>query len=317
MEYGDLPESYNNTNMQRETDLSNLLTSDKKIVAFVGTSKNGTSFLVNNLAIMLSSKGINTAILDLTKNKNAYYIYTQNDENLRNISYNCVENLRRGIAKGIPINKNLSVYTTSPTEEVRFDDYGNILETLVKNHSLVLLDCDFDTDYNYFKESQEIYVVQTYDILTIQPLTAFLRELKDRNILEQNKLKIVINKALKVRGLTEKMIVGGISSYNDPNMSYMKELFDKDTVTYVTVPFEEQTYSKYLEGLMMCEISLNGYSKGLLESLQKLGNMVYPLISSNRQQNPPKNYNNYEKRNTTSQFGRNIDDTLNKMRRNY
>lgn len=317
VEYGDLPESYNNTNMQRETDLSNLLTSDKKIVAFVGTSKNGTSFLVNNLAIMLSSKGINTAILDLTKNKNAYYIYTQNDENLRNISYNCVENLRRGIAKGIPINKNLSVYTTSPTEEVRFDDYGNILETLVKNHSLVLLDCDFDTDYNYFKESQEIYVVQTYDILTIQPLTAFLRELKDRNILEQNKLKIVINKALKVRGLTEKMIVGGISSYNDPNMSYMKELFDKDTVTYVTVPFEEQTYSKYLEGLMMCEISLNGYSKGLLESLQKLGNMVYPLISSNRQQNPPKNYNNYEKRNTTSQFGRNIDDTLNKMRRNY
>lgn len=77
VEYGDLPESYNNTNMQRETDLSNLLTSDKKIVAFVGTSKNGTSFLVNNLAIMLSSRGINTAILDLTKNKNEYYIYTQ------------------------------------------------------------------------------------------------------------------------------------------------------------------------------------------------------------------------------------------------
>ena len=302
----------------KEANLANLLTADKKIVAFVGTSKNGTSFLVNNLAAMLSSKGINTAILDLTKNKNAYYIYTQNDERLRDISYNCIENLRRGIAKGIPVSKNLTVYTTLPTEENKFDDYGNILETLVKNHSLILLDCDFNTNYNYFKEAQEIYVVQTYDILTIQPLTAFLRELKDRNILDQNKLKIVINKALKVKDLTEKMIVGGISSYNDPTMSYMKELFDKDSAIYTTVPFEDQTYSKYLEGLMMCEISLNGYSKGLLDSLQKLSNMVYPLISSNRgQQYAQKNYNDYNRKNNTSQFGKNIDDTLNKMRRNF
>lgn len=317
-----IPESHDLNPVEetvRETNLANLLTSDKKIVAFVGTSKNGTSFLVNNLAAMLSSKGINTAILDLTRNKNAYYIYTQNDERLRNISYNCIENLRSGVARGIPVSKNLTVYTSSPTEENRFDDYGNILETLVKNHSLILLDCDFHTDYNYFKESQEIYVVQTYDILTIQPLTAFLRELKDRDILEQNKLKIVINKALKVKGLTEKMIVGGISSYNDPTMSYMKELFDKDTAVYITVPFEDQTYSKYLEGLMTCEISLNGYSRGLLDSLQKLSNMVYPLISSNRdrQQYSQKNYNDYNRKNNTSQFGKNIDDTLNKMRRNF
>lgn len=308
------------TAANQTNNLANLLTSDKKIVAFVGTSKNGTSFLVNNLAAMLSAKGINTAILDLTKNKNAYYIYTQNDERLRNISYTCIENLRSGAARGIPVNKNLSVYTTSPTEENRFDDYGNILETLVKNHSLVLLDCDFSTNYNYFKEAQEIYVVQTYDILTIQPLTAFLRELKDRDILDQNKLRIIINKALKVRGLTEKMIVGGISSYNDPTMSYMKELFDKDTAIYVTVPFEDQTYSKYLEGLMECEISLNGYSRGLLDSLQNISNMVYPLIASskNKPQYPPqKNYNDYSKKNNTSQFGKNIDDTLDKMRKNF
>ena len=52
-----------------DSRLSNLLIGDKKIVAFVGTSKNGTSFLVNNLAVYLSNKGIDTAILDLTKNK--------------------------------------------------------------------------------------------------------------------------------------------------------------------------------------------------------------------------------------------------------
>ena len=301
-------------------NLPNLLTADKKIVAFVGTSKNGTSFLVNNLAEMLSLKGINTAILDLTKNKNAYYIYTQNDENLRVRASKCIDNLRSGIAAGIEVHKNLTVYTTSPNEDTGIDDYANILETLVKNYSLVLLDCDFLTNYNYFKETQEIYIVQSYDILTIQPLTAFLRELKDRNILPQNKLRIVINKALKVRELNEKIIVGGISSYNDPTMSYMKELFDRNTVIYTTIPFEDQTYSKYLEGLVNCEISLKGYSKGLLESIEKLGNMVYPLINSklNKKQNTTvqRNYNDYSSRNN-KQFGGNIEDTLSKMRRKY
>ena len=98
------------------TDLSRLLTRDKKVVAFVGTSKNGTSFLVNNLAEMLSQKGINTAILDLTQNKNAYYIYTENEENLRKVAYDCINNLRRGNANGIQVHKNLTVYTTLPGE---------------------------------------------------------------------------------------------------------------------------------------------------------------------------------------------------------
>ena len=58
-------------------DLSELLTSRKKIAAFVGTSKNGTSFIVNNLAEMLSTAGIDIAILYTTKNRNSYYIYTK------------------------------------------------------------------------------------------------------------------------------------------------------------------------------------------------------------------------------------------------
>ena len=64
------------TNNIEEIDLSNLLTADKKIASFVGTGKNGTSFIVNNIAALMSSIGINTAILDTTQNKNSYYIYT-------------------------------------------------------------------------------------------------------------------------------------------------------------------------------------------------------------------------------------------------
>lgn len=300
---------------QYNNNLSSLLTGDKKIVAFVGTSKNGTSFLVNNLAALLSSRGINTAILDLAKNKNSYYIYTQNEEVLRNKAFNCINGLRRGVADGIQVNKNLTVYTTLPGEDEELNDYGNILETLAKNYSLILLDCDFETNTNYFAEAQELYLVQTYDILTIQPLTEFLNELNHKNILDQNKLRIVINKTLKLRKLTERMIIGGISCYNDPASTFINTLFNKDTVRYTTIPFEDATYARYLERLVDCEISLNGYSKIFLEALNKLSDMVYPLIASKNKYEPNKNYNDYNKKSNT--FNSDMNATLNKMRKNF
>ena len=309
-----------NNTQNENTATSNLVTSDCKIVSFVGTSKNGTSFLVNNLAVLLSNKGIKTAILDLTKNKNAYYIYTLNEDALREKSFRCIDGLRSGVADGIQVSKNLTVYTTLPGENPSIDDYENILDTLSKNYSLVLLDCDFDTNFNYFAESHEIYLVQTYDILTIQPLTAFLNELKYKNILNPNKLRIVINKTLKLRKLTDKMVIGGISCYNDPASTYINTLFDKDNVKYTTIPFEDQTYGRYLERLVDCEISLNGYSRIFLDALQRLGDMVYPLIANEKNKTKPtKNYNDYSKKNTKTNysFNSNMNATLNKMRNNF
>lgn len=309
-----------NNTQNENTATSNLVTSDCKIVSFVGTSKNGTSFLVNNLAVLLSNKGIKTAILDLTKNKNAYYIYTLNEDALREKSFRCIDGLRSGVADGIQVSKNLTVYTTLPGENPSIDDYESILDTLSKNYSLVLLDCDFDTNFNYFAESHEIYLVQTYDILTIQPLTAFLNELKYKNILNPNKLRIVINKTLKLRKLTDKMVIGGISCYNDPASTYINTLFDKDNVKYTTIPFEDQTYGRYLERLVDCEISLNGYSKIFLDALQRLGDMVYPLIANEKNKTKPtKNYNDYSKKNTKTNysFNSNMNATLNKMRNNF
>ena len=267
-------------NTDIDMNLSSLLTKDKNIVAFVGTSKNGTSFIVNNIAQLLSEKGIKTAILDLTKNKNAYYVYTDNQEELRQTAISSIPNLINGIVEGIVVNKNLSVFTTLPNENDVINNYSEILETLIKNYSLILLDCDFETNFGYFKEAQEIYLVQSFDVLTIQPLTAFLRDLKAKNILNPEKLRIILNKSLRVRNVTDKLIIGGISVYNDPAMSYMTELFNKDLIKYCSIPFEEQTYSRYLEGLVECKISLKGYSKKFLMYLSKLGNMVYPLINS-------------------------------------
>ena len=305
-------EKTNSYNPYEGSNLKNLLSMSNKLVAFVGTSKNGTSFLVNSMAELLSRKGIKTAILDLTQNKNAYYIYTENDEELRKTAFSCIENLQRGIAKGIEVNKNLTVYTTLPERNMEFDDYKNILTTLTQNYSLVIMDCDYETNYAYFDLAQEIYLVQSFDILTIQPLTAFLRNLKSKNILDTNKLRIVLNKVLRVRSISERIIIGGMSSYNDPSMSYMTELFDKDSIKYCSVPFDQEVYSKYLDGLVNCEVSTKGYPKNFMVSLEKLANMIYPLLNNDK---PANKFNAYNTR--TNNFSSNMNETLNKMKNRY
>ena len=296
-----------NTNSSTNSNFNTLLTGDKKIVAFVGTTKNGTSFIVNNTAEMLASMGIETAILDMTKTKNAYYIYTNNEESLRITAKNCMENLQNGMNEGIKVKKNLTVYTEMPGDEKPYQ-IETILATLLKQYSVILIDTDFDTSPEIFEKAQEIYLVQTMDILTIQPLTAFLRDLKSKNILKPEKLKIVINKATKVRSLNIKTLIGGMSCYNAPSMTYMTELFNKDNIRYCEIPFELQNYVKYLDSLVNCSVSLNGYTKQFMMALRELANMVYPLVS--RQAYSPMT----EKRDL---FSSQVNDTLNKMRSKY
>ncbi|MCI9287173.1 MAG: CpsD/CapB family tyrosine-protein kinase [Clostridia bacterium] len=274
--------------ISQNVNIESLLSKDKKVVTFVGTSKNGTSFLVNNLAELFSNMGINTAILDVTKNKNSYYIYTKNEEELRKVAFNSMSNLEKDIAQGIKVNNNLTVYTSLPAENVEVNP-ESVLATLVKNYSLVLIDTDFDTPISYFANSQEIYLVQSMDILTIQPLTAFLRDLKSKNILLPEKLRVVINKETRIRGLNPKVIIGGMAFYNAPAMTFMTELFNKDNIKYTTIPFDEQTYSRYLEALVNCKISLNGYDKNFMQALKTLANMVYPLLGNKYK--PVDNYN--------------------------
>ena len=296
------------------SNFNSLLTPDKKIVTFVGTSKNGTSFLVNNLAAIFSSLGINTAILDMTHNRNSYYIYTKCDENLRKISYTSIDKLKVGESEGIKVNKNLTVYTALPNDGKTYSECEEILTTLAQNHSLVLIDCDFTTPMGYFTLCQEIYLVQSLDILTIQPLTAFLRDLKSNNILEPEKVRVVVNKDMKVGKLTSKIIISGMSSYNDPSMSFMTELFNKDTVNYCVIPFDERAYSKYLEGVVNCEISVNGFSSGFVNKLKTLAEMIYPLTS--KQAFGKNNHNSVQQMQPQNTFSNSTNNTLNKMKNN-
>ena len=300
-----------NNSYVQTLDISSLLTADKKIASFVGTSKNGTSFIVNNVAQILSSMGISTAILDTTANRNSYYIYTKNEEELRKIASYSIENLVQGMAKGIEVNKNLTVFTSLPDGKDTIDNVDEILQTLLSNYSVILIDCDFTTSMGYFKQSQETYLVQSMDILTIQPLTAFLRELKAKNVLDEKKLRIILNKSVKVRGVTEKTIIGGMAFYNDPAMSFMTELFDRNLIKYISIPFDEEVYIKYLESIIDCEVDLKGYTKQFMQVLKELANMIYPLVSGSSTYRPPSAANN----NRT--FSPQMNSTLDQMKRKY
>lgn len=305
---------------------TNVTVGNGKIVSFVGTTKNGTSFVVNNLAEILSRSNIKTAIVDLTRNKNAYYMFTNNDSRLMQIATNSMQNLANGIIEGVKVNPNLDVFTSLPDEikEQRLNDSA-IIQNVSNNYDVVLLDCDFETNQLYFSYSNEIYLVQTMDAFTIQPLTKFLSDLKLKNLLDENKLRIIINKHVKLRRLDYKMIIGGMSKYNEPSMTLQRDLFNPAVIQSITIPFEEQTYEKYLESIAMCQISLNGYSQNFMQSLEQLKNMVYPLVAGSNMNNSNK-YGNYEKnskkglfgnkKNNDAQFSNNVNDTLNKMRTN-
>jgi len=274
----------NNVYIEKNSTVDTLLTKDKKMVAFVGTTKAGTSFIINNLAELTSSMGIKTAILDTTENRNSYYIYTKNEDNLRTTAFGCFKKLRSGIPDGIKVNKNLTVFTSlpDPDNKKELNDYDNILSTLVQNYSLVLIDCDFNTPIDYFAKAQEIYLIQSMDVLTIQPLTAFLRDLKAKNVLKPSKLRVIINKEARVRSITVKTIIGGMSYFNDPAMSFMTELFDRNTIKYISIPFDMVVYERYLEGLVNCNISINGYPKLFITKLKELANIVYPMLPGTR-----------------------------------
>ena len=273
------PKVNNNYSIPANNMQMNNQVNSKNVFSFVGTSKNGTSFLVNSLGILFSSIGINTAIVDLTKNKNDYYMCTNNEERLREIATLSIIKLEKGIAEGVQINKNLSVYTGLPTNDTNKLNSKMVIDTLKKNHTLVLLDCDFETNLEYYTYSNQIFTVQSLDVLTMQPLTIHLKKLKELGIISDSKISIILNKEVPVKGLTKKLMIGGLSMYNSPNMEERVELFNRDNVKVYSVPFDIQACQKYLENIVHCKFEIAGYPKKFITELQLIAENIYPEIT--------------------------------------
>ena len=271
------PQLYNQNEEYVEQPQSMLNMGSGKLCVFTGTSKNGVSFIVNNLAQMLIQSNVKVAILDETQNRNSFYIYTNNDEPLINKAVSSIRNLENGLAKGLDVSRYLTVYTNIPDGglENKIEDIEAIVSTLTHNYDIILVDSDFETNEKFFAYASEIYVVQSMDALTIQPITKFLSELKDKGLLQEEKLRIIINKYMNMKRLPAEIVIEGLTRYNEPTMTLQKELFNSKNVPAILIPFDMQAYTRYMDVIATCQMTLNGYPTVFLNSLDKLASIIY------------------------------------------
>lgn len=246
----------------------------RKVVCFVGAHKTGTSFLINAIAAYLTRRGIKTAIMDATRNKDSYFVYAINNENSREIAAKSLFSLSEGRDLPLEINR-ISIYTAIPGHTPKENmDYVKMVELAKSKNSVVLIDCDFDSPLELFKICQNIYIVQDMDILNLQPITSFLRELKYRGI-DLQKGKVIVNKHVKC-ALPAKRVIEGISYYSNPEMTIYDELFVKN-INYYIIPFDEGNQKKYLEGLYLCKLNYSDFTEDFKEALEHLASSVYPV----------------------------------------
>lgn len=303
-----------NENVQKIQKVTNFIPASgySKIVSFVGASKAGTTFLVNLIANYFALKGIKTAMIDLTKKKNSYYIYTKNNEELRKQTYECLNQLSSGVEAGLKLNNDfLTVFTTLPNDNLESYNINNMLNTLRGKYDVVLIDTDFSSPVACFENSEEIYAVQDTDVLNIQDLTLFIRELKTRDI-DLNKIKFVINKFIK-SDLTEKILLKGVSNYNDPEMKFMDNLFDISKMEYDVVPFSTDNFKVSIDQIVNCKIDIRQYNSKLIACIKKIANKIYPM---NQKKSVPKKKinNNLEKNNTKKKLSNKTEELINKMK---
>ena len=252
----------------------------KKVVAFVGTNKVGTSFIVNMVASLMAMKGVKTSILDMTKNRGMYWFYNETAYKKSNIVATCMSNLSNGMPNPIQIGKykNLDLYTTVPggnEDNRKAYRHRNMIETAKRNCNLLIIDCDFTTPYEYLEQASEIYIVQDLDLIKVQETKEFLRELKTRKT-DWSKLRVVINNNVKCKITSKKIIKNALTYYTDSSMTFTEE-FD-EIKKYVEIPMEIENYSTYLESMENGKINYDKFTPALKKAIDDLSIMVYGMV---------------------------------------
>lgn len=246
----------------------------KKTVCFVGAPKVGTTFCINAIGTYLARNKIKTAIVDLTRKRDTYTIYTYDNEGKRHIAAESLKYASNGLNEPLIYDK-LSIYTGMPGEDRKTYNSSVVMETVLQNNNAVLIDTDFTTPIDYFRQCQEIYIVQDMDILNINQLTMFLRNLKSKGISMQ-KLRVIINKHVKC-ALTAKDILDGIATYTSYDLKMYDELFNSASIPYYILPFDIDNYRKYVEMVYKYSNKFATFSEDFRQNLEKIINSIYPV----------------------------------------
>ncbi len=271
----------------------------QKVVCLVGPSKSGTTFCINALTTYYTRKNIKTAVVDMTRKRDTYSLFTYDNEGKRAIAAESLKYASNGLNEPLVYGP-LSIYTAMPGEERKSYTHSKIIDVCKQNNAVVLVDCDFTTPYDYFRLAQEIYVVQDMDILNVGQTTVFLRELKNRGI-PMNKIKIIVNKHVDCR-LTSKDIIDGMATYTTPDLKAYDELFYADKMEYFNLSFEQGNYAKYIEMMYKYTNLFSSFTKEFLEELDVLANAIYP--TGNASVGSANVYNVPQKQNVFGSFRR-------------
>ena len=265
----------------------------RKVVCFVGAPKTGTTFCINAIATFLARNKVKTAIIDMTRSKDTYTMYTYDNEGKRNIAAESLKYASNGLSEPL-IYEKLSIYTAMPGEDRKIYDSGVLIDTIMQENNVVLIDTDFTTPADYFRLCQEIYLVQDMDILNIPQVTIFLRELKNRGV-PMSKLRIIINKHVKC-ALTAKDIVNGIATYTSYDLKMYDELFNSSEIPFYILPFEQENYAKYVEMVYKYSNKFDSFTSNFRVNLNKIINAIYPIgtdIELQKRENKKKRHINF------------------------
>lgn len=245
----------------------------RKTVCFVGAPKVGTTFCINAIGTYLAKKKIKTAMVDMTRKRDLYTIYTYDNTGKRNIAGDSLKYASSGKNEPLIYDK-LSIYTAVPGEDRKSYNPSLLVDTIVKNNNVVLIDADFSTPLDYFRLAQDIYIVQDMNILNISQITMFLRELKQRGI-GMDKIKIVINKYVDC-SLSSKDIVDGIATYTSYDLKMFDELFNPKRMQYFILPFDVENYKKYIDMVYKYSNKFSSFTKEFQDNLNQIINTIYP-----------------------------------------
>lgn len=245
----------------------------KKTVIFVGAPKVGTSFCINAIGTHLAKQKIKTAIVDMTRKRDMYTIYTYDNTGKRNIAERSMQFASNGKNEPLIYDK-LSIYTAVPGEDRKSYNPNLLVETVQKNNNVVLIDADFSTPLDYFRLANDIYIVQDMNILNVNQLTMFLRELKQRGI-EMDKIKIIVNKYVDC-SLSSKEIIDGIATYTSYDLKMFDELFNPKRIQYFVLPFDVENYKKYVDMVYKYSNKFSSFTKNFQENLNGIINTIYP-----------------------------------------
>lgn len=270
------PQYSNNTLPIQTSPVANF----RKMVVFVGANKVGTTFVTNAVAHNIASSKIKTSIIDMTRDRSLYYIYADESKAMKNRAAECMQRLSEGEDYYIEtMNSHLKLYTSlagSLSDQRRGYKHKVVIDTVKKNCNLTIVDADFTTPIDYFDQADEIYLVQDLDILKIQDVTLFLRELNARG-LDKKKIRLIINRFVKT-SITPKIIIGALDFYHDPAGTYVDSGLMPNKVDYSIIPYNLNNYAKYVESLhkMSGNFNYKSYSADFNQAIDEIVAKVYP-----------------------------------------